>query len=96
MEKQSDQVANLPFLIYPDSMKFRFEEVYLNPQAHYGKPHMVLEDEGLSCEEKIKVLQQWKAEAIHMQESTAEGFDGGEQSQLDDVTKALHELETHE
>lgn len=55
---------------------------------------MVLEDEGLSREQQLEILQIWKAEAIHMQESTAEGFDGGERSRLDEVAKALHELET--
>ena len=54
---------------------------------------MVLEDEKLSHEEKAEVLKKWKAEAIHMQESAAEGFDGGERSHLDEVTKALRELE---
>lgn len=74
-------------------MKSRFDEVFLNPQANYEKPQLVLEDVKLSREEKVDVLKKWKAEAIHMQESTAEGFDGGERSHLDEVAKALHELE---
>lgn len=55
---------------------------------------MVLADERLSREEQLEILQRWKAEAIHMQESTAEGFGGGERSHLDEVAKALHELKT--
>lgn len=55
---------------------------------------MVLTDKNLSREEKIEILQRWKAEAIHMQESSAEGFDGGEPSHLDEVARALHELKT--
>lgn len=76
-------------------MKSRFEEVYPNPKAHYGNPQKVVEDGELSFEEKVNVLKQWEAEAVHMQESSAEGFDGGERSQLDDAIKALHALRTH-
>ena len=79
---------------YLESMKSIFEEVSLDPQANYEVPQMVLADERLSHEQKLAILKQWKAEAIHMQESTAEGFGGGERSHLDEVAKALQELET--
>jgi len=74
-------------------MKSKIDEVLVNPQASYANPQEVLDDNDLSREEKIKVLERWKAEAVHMQESTAEGFDGGAPSNLDKVIEALHAIE---
>lgn len=74
-------------------MKSKFDVVVGNPQASYGDPQEVLDDDELSREEKIKVLESWRAEEVHMQESTAEGFAGGEPSHLDEVIKALHAIE---
>ena len=69
-----------------------YEEIMQNPQANYITPNKVLHDNRLTMEEKREVLQRWKAEAIHMQESTAEGFDGGERSHLEEIVEALNTL----
>lgn len=74
-------------------MKSRLKEVLGNPQASYADPQEVLDDGELSRDEKIEVLQSWKAEAVHIQESAAEGFGGGEPSDLDKVIEALHSAE---
>ncbi len=92
MTKRSS-IAVFANISYSSSMKSKMEKVMGNPQASYADPQEVVCDRELSREEKIEVLENWKAEAVHVQESTAEGFDGGEPSQLDKVIKALHEVE---
>lgn len=73
-------------------MQTRFEEAITRPRGVYGEPSDVLADDALTGSQKREVLERWKAEAIHLQESTAEGFGGGEQSHLDDVVDALSSL----
>lgn len=59
----------------------------------YASPREVLRDASLEAGQKREILQSWKAESIHLQESTAEGFGGGERSHLDAVCQALSELD---
>ncbi|MBD5779575.1 hypothetical protein IEN85_08715 [Pelagicoccus sp. NFK12] len=70
-------------------MKSKFREAQRNPEATYSRPLEVLSDAELTQEEKRSVLEAWKAEAIHLQESSGEGFGGGERSSLDEIAKAL-------
>ncbi len=35
------------------------------------------------------MLEAWKTEVIHLEESSGEGFGGGERSHLDEIAKAL-------
>jgi len=55
-------------------------------------PQEILNDPDLGLDEKIARLEAMEAEAIHMQESDAEGFGGGERSHLDDIKEALDQL----
>lgn len=73
-------------------MQKRFHEAVGSPRRVYGSPSDVLADEALSVAEKREVLRQWESEAIHLQESDAEGFGGGERSQLDEIVNALASL----
>ncbi|MEQ9824243.1 MAG: hypothetical protein ABQ298_07655 [Puniceicoccaceae bacterium] len=73
-------------------MQKRFHEAVGSPRRVYGCPSDVLADEALSVAEKREVLLQWESEAIHLQESDAEGFGGGERSQLDEIVNALAKL----
>jgi len=73
-------------------MGTNFQEALGNPQAVYERPGDVLRDTSLNHAQKRKVLLSWEAEAIHMQESDAEGFSGGEHSHLDDIVCALERL----
>jgi len=52
----------------------------------------ILAKPDLTVDEKIARLETLEAEAIHMQESDAEGFGGGERSHLDDIKRALDKL----
>ncbi|MDQ8186858.1 hypothetical protein [Pelagicoccus sp. SDUM812002] len=70
-------------------MKLKFMEAKKNPGASYSRPLEVLTDDELSQDEKRKVLESWKAEAIHLEESSGEGFGGGERSNLDEIAEAL-------
>jgi len=49
-------------------------------------------DPELSARQKREILINWEVEAAHLQESEAEGFDGGEASLLADIKKALIEI----
>jgi len=73
-------------------MGTNYQEALGNPQAVYDRPGDVLRDGSLTNEQKRKVLRGWEAEAIHLQESDAEGFGGGEHSHLDDIERALEQL----
>jgi len=57
-----------------------------------SRPQQILDDSSLGRKEKISLLEELEAEAIHMQESDAEGFAGGERSHLDDIKRALDQL----
>lgn len=73
-------------------MSTKFIEAKRNPKANYARPLAVLEDPALTRDEKRIILDAWKAEAIHLQESSAEGFGGGERSHLDEIVQALQRL----
>ena len=64
-----------------------------SPAAYYTEPGAVLQDTCLNPLQKKQILEQWKYDAIHMQESDAENMDGGERSHLDDILRALDHLE---
>jgi hypothetical protein len=63
-----------------------------NPVGIFGHPENVLKNESLTKSQKREVLLRWKAEAVHMQESDAEGFGGGERSRIDEITQAIGKL----
>ena len=63
-----------------------------NPATVFGEPGNVLKSDTLTKSQKREVLLHWQAEAIHLQESDAEGFNGGERSRLDDIIRAIETL----
>jgi hypothetical protein len=73
-------------------MKSVKDESKSNPARMYSKPAAILSDATLTNAKKREILERWKAEAVHMQESDAEGFNGGERSHLDEITAALEQL----
>lgn len=74
-------------------MQSKYETALKSAPSVYGRPENVLQDETLTHEQKREVLLSWEADAIHLQESAAEGFAGGERSELDEVMQALAALE---
>lgn len=73
-------------------MKKDIHEALRNPSQVYRQPSAVLQDDSLSREQKIQVLESWKQEAVRLQSSEAEGMVGGERSHLDQVTEAIDSL----
>lgn len=72
--------------------KTKFETAKANPSGIYDSPKQVLNDDTFTDDEKRMILIAWKSEAIYMQKSEAEGFEGGENSLLDSIESALDSL----
>jgi hypothetical protein len=77
-----------------DIVMATLEEKILNPMACYTSPAEVLIDDGLTLEDKDKVLKAWRLDAEQLAESTNEGMGGGQNPRLRDVALAQHSLET--
>jgi hypothetical protein len=70
----------------------RFQQALRTPSETYADPGAVMKDPRLSAQQKLEVLEHWEAEAVQMQESEAEGLDGGEKSRLAEIKRAIREL----
>jgi hypothetical protein len=68
------------------------ENKRLNPAASYGDPEQVVDDPGLSRDEKIAILREWHYDAMRLQESAGENMTGGEEDRLRAVSNALLKL----
>mgnify|MGYP003434024888 FL=1 len=73
-------------------MSTHVEELIANPHRHFDHPTEVLDEPGLSVDEKRRILESWKLDAQRLAESTAENMSGGEESDLRDVSKVLVQL----
>ncbi len=72
-------------------MENKYQQAMLNPTSVYDHPRDVLKDASLEPRQKLAVLTNWEAEATHLQESTAEGFSGGEDSLLAEIKAAARQ-----
>jgi hypothetical protein len=70
----------------------KYQQALRTPSEVYARPADVLRDETLDHAQKEEVLTHWEAEAIQLQESEAEGFDGGERSLLSEIKRAISQL----
>jgi hypothetical protein len=77
-------------------MSTHVEELIANPHRHFDHPAEVLDEPGLSVDEKRRILESWKQDAQRLAESTAENMSGGEESDLRDVAKVLLQLKETE
>jgi hypothetical protein len=77
-------------------MNTHVEDLIANPQQHFDHPVEVLDQPGLSNDEKRRILESWKLDAQRLAESTAENMSGGEETDLRDVSKVLVQLKTIE
>ena len=50
-----------------------------HPQSHYDTPDQLLEDRGLSLEEKLDALKIWEQDARQMLTASNEGMPGSEE-----------------
>ena len=78
--------------IPPTVSESKYETALANPTHVYDHPRAVVRDESLDKPQKREILVSWAAEAIHLHESEAEGFDGGEKSLLPEIKNALKAL----
>lgn len=85
-------VAGFGNKLYTAVMSKKFIEAQRNPGANYSRPLAVIADPDLTQDEKRKILEAWKAEAVHLEESSGEGFGGGERSNLDEIAEALRHV----
>lgn len=60
----------------------------------YGHPERVLADDRLDATAKREILEEWRLDAQRRQTSASEGLEGGKDSMLAAVDKALLSLET--
>lgn len=64
-----------------------------DPAAVFATPQDVLREAGLSREQKLRILQRWKLDALEMEVATEENMTGGERSRLDEVIAALDAMD---
>ena len=50
-----------------------------HPQSHYAMPDELIEDRGLSLDEKIKALKIWEQDARQMLTASGEGMPGSDE-----------------
>jgi hypothetical protein len=65
------------------------ENLISQPSKNYQTPHQILDDNKLEMDQKIKALENWKQECVHLQEGAAEGFGVDANNELQKVSKAL-------
>lgn len=67
----------------------KFEQALRNPTNVYRYPKDLLEDESLSLDEKLKILQQWKVDAYELMIAEEENMGGDGPTMLSRVTRAI-------
>jgi hypothetical protein len=73
----------------------RNEKLKSSPASVFKRPQDVLLANDLSTDEKRRVLEKWKEDAIALQVAADENMAGGENSRLDEVVAALNALDAH-
>ncbi|MEX2451974.1 MAG: hypothetical protein WD407_14045 [Rhodospirillales bacterium] len=69
-----------------------FETILLDPALVYDSPADVLRDDGLSDDQKLRVLQAWEIDARELAVAEEESMGGGEDARLSPVLQAINEL----
>lgn len=54
------------------------DEIVVDPTRHYETPFQVLNDQGISQEQKRRILESWKVDAELLSTATYENMTGGE------------------
>jgi hypothetical protein len=68
------------------------EAALVSPTTVFDTPEDVVESDDLTKHEKVRILDQWEADATALQTATDEGMSGGKLSRLDDVNEAKTKL----
>src|SRR5262249_28032343 len=69
------------------------EKMRTSPSSVFARPQDVLVANDLSKDEKRKILDQWKEDAIALQVAADENMASGEGTRLDEVVNALNALD---
>ena len=69
-----------------------YERALHDPCAVFGEPKEVLADRDLSADQKHAILESWRQDALRLSASESENMAGGEETMLQRVCDALHEL----
>ena len=74
------------------SPKTLAEAARVSPTHVFASPADVVRSDELTKKEKLRILEQWEADAIALQTATDEGMSGGKRPRLDEVKAAQTEL----
>lgn len=69
-----------------------YEKALLDPASVFGGPEEVLEQTGLTSEQKIEILRRWQYDAIEVAVAEEEGMMGDQPLMLRRVVLALQKL----
>ena len=69
------------------------EKALLDPVSMFACPADVLDEQSLSRELKIEILRRWEFDARELEVAEEENMGGGPPNFLDEVLKALHQLD---
>jgi hypothetical protein len=71
----------------------KFEEYMRHPGDAFGSPAEIVGHAGLSAEQKVKILRQWKDEVEQLQAATAENMPGPmPEGLMKEINEALEAL----
>ena len=65
------------------------EAALLNPASCFEEPGDVLEERGLTREQKLRILRQWDQDARQLAVAEEENMTGGEENMVGRVSKAI-------
>lgn len=77
-------------------MNTHVDDLVMQPTRHFDEPREVLTRPGLSYTDRVRILESWKLDAKRLAESTSENMNGGEETNLREVSKALIQLKMME
>lgn len=73
-----------------------FNEAIHDPSGSYDLPRDILEDDNLTKEQKIKLLEQWEYDARLLSTAEEENMPGDASNMLSRIHNALRSLESSE
>jgi len=71
------------------------EQALTDPTSVFENPDEVIQIKSLTRDQKIKILRRWEYDALELEVAEEENMGGGPPSILDQVLKALHQLDAH-
>lgn len=72
--------------------KIDIDQTILDPKGAFGSPAAVLEADGLTREEKLRILRQWELDARELLVATEENMGNGDDPALDEIVNAIAAL----